>query len=193
MHEKLFHLFIVSEDLSVFAHEHPERDTNGAFHYEALLPKPGHYRLLADFYPKGGTPQLIAKSLITVGAGTLSTASLIPDLAPKEAANLRVSLVTEPAQPVAGQRTLLFFRLSRAEGLEPYLGALGHMLAASADLIDMIHAHPAFPEVVNRAADRQVQFNVIFPREGVHRVWVQFQNHGIVNTVAFNVPVTRLK
>jgi hypothetical protein len=193
MHEKLFHLFIVSEDLEFFAHEHPEQDSKGAFRYDAVLPKPGHYRLLADFYPKGGTPQLIARSLITAGAGELGTAHLVPDLAPKEGANLGVSLVTEPVQPVAGLRTLLFFRLTRAEGLQPYLGALGHMLAASADLIDMIHAHPAFPEVFEREADRQVQFNLIFPREGVHRIWVQFQNHGVVNTVAFNVPVIRLK
>ena len=193
MHEKLFHLFIVSEDLTVFAHEHPERNSKGRFYYEAVLPKPGHYRLLADFYPKGGTPQLIARSLITVEAGELRTPALSPDLTPKEAANLGVSLGTEPAQPIAGQRTLLFFRLSRAEGLEPYLGALGHMLTASEDLVDMIHAHPAFPEVLDRKGERQVQFNVIFPREGVHRVWVQFQNNGILNTAAFNIPVVRLK
>jgi hypothetical protein len=193
IHEKLFHLFIVSEDLAFFAHEHPEQDSKAAFHYEAVLPNPGHYRLLADFYPKGGTPQLIGKSLITVGAGQLSTPSLPPDRTPKEAANMGVSLATEPAQPIAGQKTFLFFRLSRAEGLEPYLGALGHMLAVSGDLVDMIHGHPAFPETLDREGERQVQFNVIFPREGVHRVWVQFQNRGVVNTAAFNIAVIRLK
>ena len=34
---------------------------------------------------------------------------------------------------------------------------------------------------------------MIFPREGVYRVWVQFQNKGEVNTMAFNVPVKQLR
>lgn len=192
MHEKLFHLFLVSEDLQFFAHEHPEKDAAGRFHYEGVLPRPGHYRLLADFYPAGGTPQLVAKSVITADAGLLGSPQLTPDLTPKQSANLTISLVTEPEKPIAGQKTLLFFRLKHAEGLEPYLGALGHMLAASSDLVDMIHAHPAFPETWDRGEERQVQFNVIFPREGIHRVWVQFQNQGVVNTAAFNVPVMTL-
>jgi hypothetical protein len=61
------------------------------------------------------------------------------------------------------------------------------MLAASADLIDMIHAHPAWEE-----RGPKIQFNVIFPRPGLHRIWVQFQRQGTINTVAFNVPVTAL-
>ena len=39
----------------------------------------------------------------------------------------------------------------------------------------------------------QVQFDVYFPREATYRVWVQFQRLGKVNTVAFTVPVSRLK
>ena len=75
------------------------------------------------------------------------------------AANLGVSLVTEPARPLAGMKTMLFFRLEPADGLEPYLGAWGHMLAASEDLVDMIHDHPFLAE-----GGPQIQFNLIFPR-----------------------------
>ena len=32
----------------------------------------------------------------------------------------------------------------------------------------------------------------IFRRPGVHRVWVQFQRKGVVNTIAFNVPVAAI-
>ena len=82
---------------------------------------------------------------------------------------------------------MMFFNLDPADGVEPYLGAWGHLMAASADLIDMTHAHPAWEE-----GGANVQFNVIFPRPGLHRVWVQFQRQGIVNTVAFTVPVAAL-
>lgn len=94
----------------------------------------------------------------------------------------------EPEKPLAGFKTLMFFRLDTAEGLESYLGAWGHMLAASSDLIDMIHNHPFIAD-----GGPNVQFNIIFPRPGVYRVWVQFQRKGVVNTVGFNVPVDVLK
>jgi hypothetical protein len=186
IHEKLFHLFIISQDLKVFMHEHPELQADGSFVYETKLAG-GHglYRLLADFYPKGGTPQMIAKTVLFPGGAVQP--ELTPDTRAQAGENVRVSLRAEPDPPLAGKKTMLFFELDPPEGLEQYLGAWGHMLAASADLVDMLHAHPAWEE-----SGPKIQFNVIFPRPGMHRVWVQFQRKGVVNTVAFNVPVTEL-
>ena len=58
------------------------------------------------------------------------------------------------------------------------------MLAASDDLIDMMHEHPFLAD-----GGPQVEFEVVFPRPGIYRVWVQFQSDGVVNTVHFDVPV----
>ncbi|MEJ7609534.1 MAG: hypothetical protein WKF37_25490 [Bryobacteraceae bacterium] len=33
IHEKLFHLFLVNQDLVTFAHEHPELQADGSFRY----------------------------------------------------------------------------------------------------------------------------------------------------------------
>jgi hypothetical protein len=182
IHEKLFHLFVVSEDRTFFAHEHPERRADGSFQLPIVLPQAGMYRVLADFYPQGGTPQLIAKSLL-VGAGPQITV-------PGPPANMAITLRPEPAQPIVGQRTMLFFDLSPAEGLEPWLGAWGHLLMASEDLLDMVHVHPKWeyqPEVAPT-----VQFNVIFPRPGKYRLWVQMQRKGLVNTKSFDVTARSL-
>ncbi|HET8550599.1 MAG TPA: heavy metal-binding domain-containing protein [Bryobacteraceae bacterium] len=186
VHEKYFHLFVVSRNLAYFAHEHPESRPDGSFVFRFAFPQTGEYRLLADFYPAGATPQMIARSVIVPGSEP--QAVLAADLDPKELANLRVRVRTQPAQPIAGQKTILFFDVGPSDGLEPYLGAWGHMLIASADLIDMIHSHPAFED-----AGATIQFNVIFPRPGLHRIWVQFQRRGIVNTAAFTVPVSELR
>jgi hypothetical protein len=61
------------------------------------------------------------------------------------------------------------------------------MLAASDDLIDMMHTHPFIAD-----GGPEIQFNLVFPRVRAYRVWVQFQRNGVVNTVHFDVPVKEL-
>jgi hypothetical protein len=187
VHEKLFHMFIVSQDLAFFVHDHPVMTENGTFRYQATLPKTGMYRLLGDYYPTGGTPQLTAKTIFVPG-GAGPSGHPDPDLSPKHTENMDVELTTEPRVPLAGLKTMLFFHLKPADGLEQYLGAWAHMLAASDDLIDLIHTHPFLA-----AGGPQIQFNVIFPRARTYRMWVQFQRKGVVNTAVFTVPVSELK
>jgi hypothetical protein len=195
VHEKPVHLFVVSEDLQYFSHVHPDLGPDGVFRLDLLLPKPGNYKLLADFFPEGGTPQLISDVITTAGykrsVGEAITRPAI-DLSPKRGENLEVWLTVDPEQPLAGKKTMLFFKLKPAEGIEPYLGAWGHMLAASNDLVDMVHTHPIYVTDFT-PGEKQIQFNVFFPREAIYRVWVQFQREGKVSTVAFTIPVSSLK
>ena len=184
VHEKLMHLFLVSENLEFFAHEHPVLQPDGSFLLTVNLPLSGMYRMLADYYPSGSVPQLSVQTLFVEGPS--GPAKLSPCLTPSKSVNLTASLRMEPEQPLAGLETKLFYSLDPAEGLEPYLGAWGHMLAVSGDLIDLIHLHPF---LVNAG---EIQFNVIFPRAGLYRIWTQFQRKGEVNTVVFTVPVKGL-
>ncbi len=198
LHERPFHLFLVSQDLSYFAHEHPTPRPDGSFVFDGKLPLNSAYRLVADCFPKEGTPQFLAKTIFTAGADLTPPPRLEEDLSPKSGPNLRVELATEPARPIAGKETLLFFRLSPGDGVEQYLAAWGHMLVASWDLIDLVHDHPLYVDGVSPVdfqgrSPKQVQFNVIFPREGMYRVWTQFQRAGMVNTVAFTLGVSSLK
>jgi hypothetical protein len=194
VHEKFYHLFVISQDLQFFVHKHPQPQPDGSFQIDLSFPKPGFYRVLNDFYPASGTPQLVSRALFVPGPDfKLALAKLEPDVSAQRAENLEIELVTEPRDPIAGMQTLMFFRLTPKDGIEPLLGAMGHMLAASSDLIDMIHDHPTRVLDSDSAPYAQIQFKVIFPRVGVYRVWVQFQRQGVVNTVAFNVPVNELR
>ena len=188
IHEKLFHLFIVSQDLQYFVHDHPEKGPDGVFHFNTVLPKAGMYRVLSDFFPQGGTPQLIVKTIVVPGAAITPGVELRPEMSPKNSGNMQVSMTAKPEQPIAGMKTLLFFHLDPADGLEPYLGAWAHMLACSDDLIDITHDHPFIAD-----GGPVMQFNMIFPRPRVYRLWVQFQRKGVVNTAVFDVPVSELK
>ena len=190
VHEKLFHLFWVSHDLEVFRHEHPVLGDDGIFRIETVFDRPGVYRLMGDFYPSGGTPQMVPMTLTTAGfeepLETLAP-SLAADREPKRGRNIRVSLRTEPAKPLAGLLTLLFFELNTARGLQKYLGAWAHMLAVKDDLVTLIHGHPSIAD-----GGKLIQMNVIFPEPGMYRVWVQVQRKGKVSTVPFTVDVSGL-
>lgn len=187
MHEKQLHLFVVSADLRYFAHEHPVVSGKG-FAHKTRLPREGVYKFIADFYPRGGVPQLGETLVSTAGwKGSLadSLTKLTPDVAPQHGPNLGVSLRMEKAIP--GRKTLLFFDLVPTQGIQQYLGAWAHMLIVSEDLVDTIHEHPSIAD-----GGMTVQFNVFFPRACTYRVWIQFQRLGVVNTVAFTIPVEAL-
>jgi hypothetical protein len=140
------------------------------------------YRVLSDFYPVGATPQLTTETVFVPGASP-DPVRLTRDYSTKADRNMQVSMITIPDQPTVGNRTQIRFILNDG-GLEKYLGAWGHMLAASADLIDMMHEHPYRAD-----GGPEVEFEVAFPRAETYRLWVQFQRDGVVNTMHFDVPV----
>lgn len=186
VHERLFHAFIVSEDLEFFEHGHPALVPGGLFQYVTRFPKAGMFRVLGDFYPVGGTPQLATETVFVPGPPP-PPARVGRDYSTKTSTNLKVAMMTIPGAPVAGNRTQVRFTLDGTHPLEKYLGAWGHVLAASSDLIDMLHEHPARAD-----GGPQVEFDIVFPRPGAYRLWVQFQSDGVVNTARFDVPVVEL-
>jgi hypothetical protein len=185
VHEKLIHFFVISENLEYFAHIHPTLQPDGSFRQQVNLPFGGMYRLLADFYPRNSVPQLAAGTLFVEGA--TQSAHLKPALQPFQAQNTNATIRLEPEQPVAGLQTRLFYSFDPGEGIQPYLGAWAHMLAASEDLIDLMHVHPFQAD-----GGPSMQFNLIFPREGLYRIWTQIQRQNIVDTTVFTVPVRSL-
>jgi hypothetical protein len=201
VHEKLMHLFIVSENLEYFAHEHPVLQPDGTFSLALTLPFGGMYRLLADFYPSGAVPQLALSTIFV--SGVSPSVKLAPSSTSCAAANLSASLRTDPPELLAGLESRLTYSLTPSEDLQLYLGVWGHMLAVSSDLIDMLHVHPFLVSAKGASGAAAVlrdvpqiggdiQFNIIFPRPGLYRIWTQFQRSGVVNTTVFTVPVKAL-
>jgi hypothetical protein len=191
LHEKLFHLFVVSRDLKHFAHLHPTPLRDGVFEVTFELPQPGHYQLIADVVPSGGAPQLLQRAITTAGyAGALhEVPALQPDLEDKVIGTTRVRLGMRSAV-AGGERVMTFTLIDEPSGapisdLEPYLGAPGHLMAVSADLTAAAHSHPMPQDAIGST----VAFQVLFPRPGMQRVWVQFQRAGRILTASFTVPV----
>lgn len=195
IHEKPFHLFVVSDDLSEFTHVHPAPQKDGSLHAEITLGDRNRYQLYADFAPEGSVPQFIAHTLLIAGQTGDPAASrpkLASDVRPKRVDDSVIELQLPPGDGlVAGelQAFRLHFRDERSgapvNDLEPYLGAPAHLLIVSEDLVDAVHSHPAV-EFSSKSGPDAV-FEAVFPRAGVYRIWMQFQRRGRIGVASFTV------
>lgn len=208
LHDMPFHLFVISQDFEHFDHIHPTQTSDGSFVIETQLPRAGHYKVFCDFFPVGGTPQVIQLNLITAGfKGDLvsSQAKLTPDkVFVKTVDETRFELQFEPARVVAGKPAELRYHLvdtrtgEPVSDLRPYLGAWGHTLILSADGTDYLHSHPTemIPDEVDRTkltGRPDVAFETFFPHPGHYRIWSQFQRGERITTVSFTVYIPRLQ
>lgn len=206
LHDKLFHLFIVSQDLSQFQHIHPGFEPDGRFVIDTVLPRAGHYKVYADLYPLEGAPQVLERNLVTAGHVSdlySSQPQLEPDsVLTKMVDGMKVELTLDPAEPIAGRPVNLRYHLTEAASgapvrdLTPYLAAWGHTLILSEDQRDYVHSHPV--EIVPEAREGElrrggpdVTFEALLRRPGVYRIWSQFLRAGrdesAVATVSFTI------
>lgn len=203
VHERRYHLFIVSRDLEVFEHVHPEQRADGRWEIQVTLPKPGYYQFLSDFLPTGGASQFIGRTVVTTGFdGDLASQSptLQPDTgSTKTVGSLSAHVQLEPSVLIAGEYGHLSFTLADASSgrpvtdLQPYLGSFGHILILSEDMSDYVHSHPyEGPDAINddTPGGPRVTFEGYMPRAGRYRAWTQFQRGGELMTVPFTFTVS---
>jgi hypothetical protein len=206
VHDRRYHLFVVSHDMQQFQHVHPDQQPDGTWELDVTLPKPGAYRVISDFLPAGGAPQLLARTLVTADfAGDLRSqdARLTVDTAwKKTVGTLTAELTFDPPRLIAGQYSHFAFRLSDATSgepvtdLQPYLGAFGHAFVLSEDLRDSVHSHPPEwrdgREITSGFGGPDVMFEGYMPRPGKYRVWAQFLRRGELVTIPFTFEVFTL-
>jgi len=207
VHDKQFHLFVVSHDLEYYDHVHPVMDADGTWTIDLTLPKAGYYKLFSDFLPIGGTPQIIPELLVAGDPGDLQAARAhLPstDAFQKTAGSMNITLALPADGLVAGRDEKLVYHIADAKtgqavrDLEPYLAAYGHTLVLSEDTLEYIHPHPVelLPEKVETAAGGpDLTFKALLPKPGRYRVWTQLKRGGVVTTARFTItadsPVNR--
>lgn len=190
LHEKLVHLIVVREGLREFAHLHPEVDASGMITIEYAFPKSGKYRLFADHQPQGKSPGLAAGELVVSGDDE-PAAALVPNASPEVTnGDIKAHVTVKPGE----QETSVGFHFVDADDkpirdLQPYLGAMGHLVIISSDGREYVHAHPL--SEAKTAPDGAVEFAAHFPKPGIYKAWGQFQRDGSVFTVPFVLEHTR--
>ncbi len=218
VHERQYHLFLISQDMEYFQHIHPEEQADGTWTIGVTLPKAGYYKVLSDFLPSGGASQFIARPLVTkryTGDLLGDSAHLVPDkILTKVDDDITATVTYDPQQFLVGLYGHLIYHLAdTATGrpitdLQTYLGAFGHTLIMSEDMAEYVHSHPldilAMPDddggppvfLIPPGADLEklrggpvVAFEGLMPKPGRYRAWTQFRRHDKLHTFAFTFTV----
>ncbi|HUQ70528.1 MAG TPA: hypothetical protein VM165_13435, partial [Planctomycetaceae bacterium] len=184
-HEKLMHLILVWDALDQFLHLHPEVSDDGQAKIDLTVPEPGLYHVYVDYQPAGGQPGT-ARTTLTV-AGEARPAAELQTNAPGKVTVGELSADIEIAAGGDGKSQTITFRLKdRQTGdpvkdLEPYLGAMGHLVVIQAATKEYIHAHPEH----GTSEASEVSFDVHTSAPGKYAGWAQFQRASAIVTVPF--------
>jgi hypothetical protein len=89
------------------------------------------------------------------------------------------------AEPEAGEGTPVEFSVTRngepVDGVQPYLGADGHLVVLREGDLAFLHAHPQG----ELGGSGPIVFDVDYPSAGAYRMFLQFRHRGEVHTAAF--------
>lgn len=211
IHERLFHLILVSDDLSWFEHQHPVRGEDGLFRKTWTFPRPGRYTLYADFTPADGDNQVKPLPLL-VGGGEERTYPLTPDTKRvKQVGDYRIELAVRPGTLTMEKPAILTYTVKDRKGrplrnMQPFIGAPGHLLAISSDRKEVVHTHAitgsgghsmeadAIRVTPAMATEKgpAFSFKLTTPTGGLYKVWAQFMHRNRVITVPFTFLVQDL-
>ncbi len=151
LHERALHTFIVSRDLSTFAHTHHEdympltdQDLQRArFHFPYTFPKAGQYLIVNEFTRKDRSWTKHFTVTVTGEPGPPPKPDFRQE---KQFGAYRVSLRTSPSPPIAGHEVEIVCHLTSAEGIPVrnlglYLGTEVHMASWRLDGEHFGHQH----------------------------------------------------
>jgi hypothetical protein len=183
---KLLHLIVVRTDLTGYQHLHPRLDADGTFTVALRTALPGSYRAITDFVIDGR--KYVLGTTLTA-PGPVRSIPLPTPVMENSVDGYHVEL-QRPARLTAGQEAQLTFRITRhgqpINDLEPYLGSYGHLVALHAPEVAYSHVHPNSADPASGA----VTFTTELSERGTYRLFLQFQTHGRVHTVAFTQAVS---
>ena len=181
-HGERMHLIVVRRDLVHYQHLHPSLGTDGTWSVRLVLPEPGVYRAFADFSVGGESLTLGADLYVP---GEMEVTSLPDPTSLARVDGYEVEL--DAGTLTAGAASSLTFRIAQqgqdVEELEPYLGALGHLVALREGDLAFLHVHPT------GGAGARITFHAVFPSMGLYKLFLQFAHESRVRTVGFTTEI----
>ncbi|PRX73667.1 hypothetical protein B0G52_103264 [Cohnella sp. SGD-V74] len=188
-HEKLLHLIVVDHDLAYFDHIHPDYRGDGEFAVTTAFPSGGQYKVFADFIPEGGKNLTLSEWVTVEGEEAAHVELKQDERLVRSTDGKEIELALDEVKP--GKDVKLSFTIrddktkEAIDDLEPYLGAVGHVVILSADAEQYLHVHP----IDEKATGPVAEFSTSFPHAGLYKIWAQFKHEGQVITAPYVVNV----
>ncbi|MCU1503214.1 MAG: hypothetical protein JWM12_2568 [Ilumatobacteraceae bacterium] len=187
-HGSKLHTVLIHSDLSGFQHIHPDLAADGT--WRVTVPA-GAWHLVFDVWPAGAATNIVL-------------ATNTDDEVPTPSAPLPGADDAPTVDGLTVRRNGLVFTISDADGtattgLEPYLGAPGHLIAMRLGDLAYTHLHPSttstamadMPGMTMPVADTPANVLTFTGSltTGTYRVFLQFGHDGKVVTVPYTVVI----
>ncbi|MGI8544124.1 MAG: hypothetical protein ACR2MD_11710, partial [Aridibacter sp.] len=210
-HEKPIHLYVVSEDLSQFYHQHPTKNADSIFEDTFTFPNGGKYKIFVDYKPKN-SKKLFDSYSLAVSGDARKNVEIIPDQKfEKTVEGLRITMNAD-GDLVSNKELMLTFQVFDAAANKPatdlqnYLGAKVHFVIISKDLKDFVHVHAMSKDNVKSEehshgdnhtemhtdeklaginAESYVSAMVTFPKAGIYKIFATFKHKDKLTIVPF--------
>lgn len=184
-HTKKLHFIVYDAALKEFNHVHPTFDVN-TWKAELNLPVNGNYFIWAQGELLDGA-EFSSPMTVQIINGKIENPKIpLNDVRSVSDSQTVVDLAKTKIR--AGKMTMLTFKVSRKDGVEPimapYLGALAHVIATPADGDELIHVHP-----MDGSSPNTGMIHATFPKEGAYRLWIQFIEHDELKIIPLSVIV----
>lgn len=187
-HGKLLHLYVVSEDLSAYHHEHPVIDSSGYWQVDLSSElAPGVQHVVASFV---AIDRNLSEHALVLGTDLLVDGT--PEHTPLPAAvpeasvdglQVRLEGAAQLTQP--SQLTLSITRNGRPAELTPYLDSWAHVTAVEAASRALDHLHPAAIPRKGTPAPARIELSFTAPAPGQYRFFIDFATAEGLHRVAF--------
>ncbi|ARS38128.1 hypothetical protein [Pontibacter actiniarum] len=182
VHTKDIHLIIISDDLSFFAHEHPEK-TGKEYVVNFTFPFGGKFLLYCDIKPLNGAPVVVLKT-VDVAGDKRDVQRYQQDVLSKTVDSVSVQLDVQDLSAIRvtmkqGEAVI------PASSLGDFLGAKAHVVMINVNTKEYLHVHPMVHEDV-------LVLHSAFTATGLYRVWIQFLLNGLLYTMDYVVHVSEL-
>ena len=218
-HDRLIHVVIISEDLSVFGHIHTEdigpitaeMKERAEFPVRFTFPKAGRYTIAVDFAVRDkGYSELLDLEV----SGSPAMGSVHRDLSREKVFDgYSVKLAVSPEQPVAGKETMLRYTILKdgtpVTDIEPYLSAAMHLAVINEGAGKyFVHAHGDRPGAMQHTGHEghmashmehssppgavygpEIEARVVFPAKGMYKIFSEIGHQGKVRLLDFMVNV----
>jgi len=218
-HDRLIHVVIISQDLSVFGHIHAEdigpitaeMKDNARFPVRFIFPKAGKYTVAVDFAVRDrGYSELLDVEV----SGSPAMGMVQSNFAREKNFNdYQIKLSVSPEQPVAGKETMLRYMITKdgkpVSDIEPYLAAAMHLAVINEERGNyFIHAHGDRPGAAQHTGHAghmashvghssphgavygpEIEAHIVFPAKGTYKIFSEIMHQGKVRLLDFMVNV----